>query len=270
MSSFRTLRSSEPRHERDGLRFITVKSRALGRRADLTVFVPPGIEGPLPLAILLHGVYGSHWHWAFRGGVHRTAQALIEACIIAPLAIAMPSDGLWGDGSGYLPHPGGDAERWIVDEVPAAVAEMPGFEPAGPLLLGGLSMGGFGALRLGAAYGSRFAAVSAHSPITHLEQLAMFVEEPLDAYGVAGTDLSVFETILRHRDTLPPLRFDCGAEDPLLPHSRALHEALHAAGIPHTYEEFPGRHEWTYWEIHVARSLRFFDGALRAATARHQ
>ena len=34
----------------------------------------------------------------------------------------MPSDGLWGDGSGYVPHADADYERWIVDEVPAAAA----------------------------------------------------------------------------------------------------------------------------------------------------
>jgi hypothetical protein len=25
----------------------------------------------LPLVILLHGVYGSHWAWLFKGGAHR-------------------------------------------------------------------------------------------------------------------------------------------------------------------------------------------------------
>ena len=60
-----------------------------------------------------------------------------------------------------------------------------------------------------------------------------------------------------HRATLPPVRFDCGTADVLLPQNRALHEALTAAGIMHRYEEFPGGHDWAYWQTHVADSLRF-------------
>ena len=61
-----------------------------------------------------------------------------------------------------------------------------------------------------------------------------------------------------HRATLPPVRFDCGTGDVLLPQNRALNEALSAEGIPHHYEEFPGAHDWAYWRTHLADSLRFF------------
>lgn len=45
---------------------------------------------------------------------------------------------------------------------------------------------------------------------------------------------------------------------PLIEPNRALHAGLIAAGIAHTYEEFPGGHEWPYWEAHLAATLRFF------------
>ncbi|MEZ4701491.1 MAG: alpha/beta hydrolase-fold protein [Rhodothermales bacterium] len=260
---FRTIRASDPRYERDALRCITVKSPALRGRADLSCFIPAG-TAPLPLVILLHGVYGSHWSWSMKGGVHLTAQRLIDSGAIAPLAVAMPSDGLWGDGSGYLPHPDRDFERWIVEEVPAAVAlENERVLADGPLAIGGLSMGGFGALRIGAKHGRRFRGVSGHSSITHFDQLAQFVEEPLETYRAQDADRSVLETILRHADTLPALRFDCGLSDPLLADNRALHAALERAGVPHTYEEFPGGHEWSYWERHIETTLRFFDACFR-------
>ena len=78
---------------------------------------------PLPLVILLHGVYGSHWCWSLKGGAHRTADHLVRTGQIRPMVLAMPSDGLWGDGSGYLPHNARNFERWILDDVPKAVAE---------------------------------------------------------------------------------------------------------------------------------------------------
>src|SRR5579864_4091332 len=144
-SDFRTVEISEPRFEADGLRWITVKSRAVGHRADITLFVPKESAGltAVPLVILLHGVYGSHWAWTLKGGAHRTAARLIATGEIPPMVLAMPSDGLWGDGSGYLPHMDGDFERWIVDEVPAAArAAAPAVGEGSPLFINGLSMGG--------------------------------------------------------------------------------------------------------------------------------
>jgi enterochelin esterase-like enzyme len=56
------------------------------------------------------------------------------------------------------------------------------------------------------------------------------------------------------------LRFDCGTGDGLLAGNRALHAALDARGVEHVYEEFPGGHDWPYWKLHVADTLRFFAG----------
>ena len=102
MRAFRTVELSNPRFERDGLRQATVKSAALKRRGDITFFIPTQLQGVQvsTLLILLNGVYNSHWGWAFHAGVHLTAQRLIDIGEIRPLMIAMPSDGLWGDGAG--------------------------------------------------------------------------------------------------------------------------------------------------------------------------
>lgn len=258
---FRTFEISAPPFEADGLRFVTVKSAALQARADLTLHIPRDVEAlsDVPLVILLHGVYGSHWAWALKGGAHRTAARLAAAGEIPPLVLAMPSDGLWGDGSGYLPHRGQDFERWIVHEVPvAAQRATSAVTERSPVFIAGLSMGGFGALRLAGKFPDRFAGASGHSSITEFAQMSRFVEERLGSYLALEEDQSVLRTLLTHRDRLPPLRFDCGTSDPLLAENRALHAALEAHGIPHGYEEFSGGHEWSYWEAHLADSLRFF------------
>jgi len=250
-SHFRTIEVSDPRFEAQGLRWVTVKSPALRQRADLTLFVPRQADWArdLPIVILLHGVYGSHWGWALRGGAHRTAARLIEAHEIPPMVLAMPSDGLWGDGSGYLAHPNQNFEHWIVEDVPSAVREVvPAATETSALFISGLSMGGFGALRLAAKYPEQFRAGGGHSSITHFDQHTQFVEECLASYGCPADDRSVWETMVRNRDRLPPLRFDCGTQDPLLDYNRELSEQLKGSGIPHLYEEFPGGHEWPYWE----------------------
>jgi len=214
-------------------------------------------------------VYGSHWAWTLNGGVHHTARRLIEAGEISPMAIVMPSDGLWGDGSGYIRHADGhDFEKWIIEEVPAAAAlGAPGvITEQSPLFIGGLSMGGFGALRIGSKYPTRFHAIAGHSSVTHLDQLVQFIEEPIADCGVSSIDRSVLDTMLTHRDQLPPIRFDCGVDDLLIEPNRALHRALETQGIAHLYEEFPGAHEWPYWEQQIERTLRFFSSTFSGST----
>ncbi len=260
MSAFRTLRVSNPRFERDGLRIVTVKSPALKRRGDLSVFIPQNCPDSVPLVTLLHGVYGSHWSWSLGGGAHLTAQRLIETGQIKPMVLAMPSDGLWGDGSGYLPHQQANYERWIIEDVPAAVAEVvPQVTEISPRYIAGLSMGGFGTLRLGGKYAEKFAGISAHSAITNFKQMAQFVAEPLTEYQADMSDYSAADALISNKASLPPLRFDCGTEDPLLNNNRELHKALTSANVSHTYEEFSGGHEWPYWEEHIVDSLKFFD-----------
>lgn len=258
--AFHTVELSSPDLTPPGVHFITVKSAALRRRADLTCYVPPGLKAQrLPLVILLHGIYGSHWAWLFKGAAHRVLDRLIEQEGLPPMLLAMPSDGLWGDGSGYVGHADADYSQWIVDEVPAAAALVEPATVGAPLFISGLSMGGYGAMRLGALNSDRFAAISAHSSATDLSQLMGAVEEPASAWALQEAHpMSAFECIKANAHRLPPLRFDCGTDDFLIEHNRQLHQDLGAASIPHEYTEFPGAHSWEYWNEHVADSLRFF------------
>lgn len=264
MSKFFTTEISDPRFEFDGLRFITVKSIALQKRADITVFVPQqtAIKG---VVILLHGVYGSHWAWALKGGVHKTTQQLIQEGEIEPMILVMPSDGLFGDGSGYLPHQTADYERWIVEDVISVVQEqIEGISEALPIFIAGLSMGGYGAMRLGAKYPDVFTSFAGHSSITAFAQMAMFLEEKevnILQKSVLSED-SILQWMLANKNRLPHFRFDCGTDDILIDFNRKLHQDLVSNGIPHSYEEHAGAHEWTYWQAHIKDTLLFFNAFL--------
>lgn len=263
MSHFRTIELSDPAIPADGLRFVTVKSPALGRRADLCLWTPEDVaQGPLPLVVLLHGVYGSHWAWALKGGAHCMAARLIAEGALPPVVLAMPSDGLWGDGSGYLRHDGGDFERWVMEDVPHAAAEATGLcDPHAQFLLAGLSMGGFAALRLAGRHPGRIAAAAGHSSATDAAGLAPLIEEDIAGWG---SGLSVLSALAGARQPLPPLYFDCGLDDPYLAGNRALSAALNARGIPHLYREAAGGHGWDYWRREIENSLRFFGNHLAA------
>ncbi len=263
MSRFPTMELSEAQYESDGLRFMTVRSPALNGRGDMTIFVPKGCEEAtdMPVSLLLHGVYGSHWAWALRGGAHRVAQQLIDEGTIQPMVLVMPSDGLHADGSGYLPLEWANYEQWIMEDVRAAVCEgIPQIGELSKWFIAGLSMGGYGALRLGAKYADQFFGISAHSSITHFNQLSKFIEDSLESYGTQEADeVDVVYWMEKNQNDLPPLRFDCGRDDVLIEENQALNDALTELDIPHRYQEFPGEHSWDYWTEHLEDTLRFFN-----------
>ena len=257
MSYFRTIEISN--QAPDGLKFITVKSQNLKGRGDITLFEPEGeFEEPLPLVILLHGVYGSHWSWSFSGGAHLTAAEMIKNGEIAPMVIAMPSDGLWGDGAFYTEHNGKSFEKWIIEDVVEAVCEASDLvSKESQKFIGGLSMGGFGAMRLGAKYAQEFSAISGHSSATQFCEFEQAVEEKHDWYGHKEWD--VISEVLKNRDQLPPIRFDCGEDDFLIEGNRLLNKQLLEEGVEHVYEEFSGEHTWEYWSEHVRKTFEFFN-----------
>lgn len=262
MSRFDTIRTSSPRFEGDNIHLMTVKSPALNGRGDISVYIPEGQNHTdMPVAILLHGVYGSHWAWTKSIGVHHIADSLIKSGEIEPMILVMPSDGLWGDGSGYLPHQSINFEAWVVEDVIDAVTEtFDSVSSVSKWFITGLSMGGFGSLRLGAKYNNAFSGIGGHSSITDFHQMELFLHEPkIESYQlISENDRSVIYWMKEHRSDLPPIRFDCGQEDLLIAHNRQLHNELLDVGINHAYEEFPGGHTTDYWELHISKSLRFF------------
>ena len=101
------------------------------------------------------------------------------------------------------------------------------------------------------------------SSITEVKQMELFVEEPLSDYKqVVRSNEDVLTSILENKSHLPPLRFDCGSEDLLIEFNRTLHQELLNHGIDHVYQEYPGGHQWEYWQEHLVDTLQFFDKAI--------
>jgi len=257
---FATIEVSNPEVAPPGFTFVTAKSTALGQRADVTLYTPAAARagGDVPIVILLHGARGSHWAWTFKGGVHQRLEALIDAGLARPMVLVMPSDGLWGDGSGFVRHRTRDFERWIAEEVAQlAMVVSPACSAWSPVFLCGLSMGGYAALRLAGKFPDRFAGASAHSAITADDQFDGVIAEPRSGWSCSPEDRSALAALtLTLRPA--PIRFDCGLDDPLLPANRRLHADLEALGVAHRFQVRPGGHNWAHWSNAIDESLLFF------------
>jgi S-formylglutathione hydrolase FrmB len=123
--------------------------------------------------------------------------------------------------------------------------------PADRVALGGLSMGGYGALLLAEAWGSRrVAAVAVMSP-------ALWVR-PSDSAPGAFDDRADFvrHDVFAHRTALTtiPVRIDCGRSDPFYRATVTFNGGMHPRA---TCGFDAGGHTETYWRAHAARQVDF-------------
>ncbi len=262
------MEQSNAQYCQPGLIFSTVYSRALGRRADISFFSDPKMEiaDDTPVVVLLHGVYGSHWSWLFQGGVHHVLSELYLQGKVGSMILAMPSDGHFGDGSGYYNHndndDGGNYEKWIVEDVIDTARSVYKLNADSPVGVSGLSMGGYGALRLGVKFQkTHFQAISAHSSVTCYSNLVPFVREASSVPPKPKTGEELDQLIDLHKLSIP-LQFDCGLDDDLLNANRQLSKKLTDLNLPHCYREYPGGHDWPYWHEHILETLVFMQEEL--------
>jgi S-formylglutathione hydrolase FrmB len=230
-------------------------SEALSKHTSASVILPQGENqrGPFPVWYLLHGLSDDHTGWMRRTSIERYVSHL-------PLIVVMPDGGR----SFYCDAVQGHAyETAIVEDLIGYIDSMfhTRAERSGRCI-SGLSMGGYGALKLALKFPQKFCAGVSHSgaldfshiyPDPNHEEFGRIIGE--NAVG-SSNDLYALAERSDHQQ-LPALRIDCGTEDFLLEMNRQFHAHLEGLNIPHEYMEYPGAHDWTYWDLHVQEAVVF-------------
>ncbi len=246
------------------VRESTFFSRALGRTMPYGVYLPPGYAdtaGRYPVLYMLHGIGGHYSEWAAYG-LLETAERLIASGRITPLIIVLPQ----GDEGFFVNHAGPQGARWgdylahdLVAHIDANYQTVASHEARG---VGGLSMGGFGALHLAFAYPDRFGAVGAHSPSLRTQEEAPdYLGDPLAYARIDPMQLAKSLDPARP----PKIWIDVGVEDDWAARATTLKDDLRARGIRPEYRETAGGHDAAYWRQNAGRYLRFYGAALGAS-----
>lgn len=238
---------------------VQYHSESLAKACSMQIILPERAREPYPVMYLLHGLSDDHTIWHRRTRIEWYIREL-------PLAVVMPDGGR----SFYCDAVNGPAhESHIIKDVIGFVdthfntqAERSG------RVINGLSMGGYGAIKLALKFPDLFCSTVSHSGALKAghRQLGSDLEtESLLIYGedpTGGKDdpWTIAERI--DRDKLPAIRIDCGLDDFLLEDNRAFHQHLNKLNIPHEYEEFPGAHSWDFWDTHIQEAIRFHAQAL--------
>jgi putative tributyrin esterase len=234
---------------------------SIKKQTSMTVILPQDAEGdgPFPVLYLLHGLSDDDTIWERRTSVERYVAGM-------PLIVVMPDGGrgFYTDavqGPAYEGHIMKDVIGFTERFFPAVRARE-------GRVIEGLSMGGYGAMKLALKHPEAFCSVVAHSSafdvgrrVENHERAAefrmIFGDDP------AGSDNDPFHLAeVIDRKLLPAIRIDCGTEDGLLDENRAFHRHLEKLRIPHEYAEHPGTHNWAFWDERVQEALRFHARAL--------
>lgn len=202
------------------------------------------VTGPPPVLYLLHGLSDDHTAWTRYTSVERYAAE-------RGLAVVMPAAGR----SFYADEAQGHRYwTWVSEELPELVARFfrVATEPEATFVAG-LSMGGYGALRLALTRPERYAAAASLSGALDVVGLAAGPRTALfDRVhgGTPGPDADLF-ALLERAARVPPLHVSCGTEDPLLDSSERFVAAARARGVEVTSDLRPGAHEWGLWDAVV-------------------
>lgn len=240
----------------------TIFSEALQRGAVSTVFLPPGYDSETtrryPVLYMLHGLGGDREEWQ-RYGLFQTAERMILDGEIEPMIIVTPD----GDSSYWMDQPakgqsfGTYVSRDLVQAVDLTYRTIA--EPEARAI-GGVSMGGHGALQLALNAPGVFAVVGAHSAALRT------IDQALPVFGDASRFASVDPVRLYQERTEQARRLkiwiDIGSDDRWLPAALAFHELLSRVGVAHQWQVPAGGHDESYWKTNVAQYLRFYDSAL--------
>lgn len=245
-------------------------SDALGFTTNITVCLPLSIENGAPTykipdggyktLYLLHGLGDDHTIWSRKCAIDRFASTYNIAIVMPSGARSFYTDMAYG----YKYY------TYISEELPRLCES---FFPLSTLsskrFIGGLSMGGYGALKLGLSSLNQYAGIICLSGAIDIENLVKTHSEMQHEFHmifgsndvVTQAPHNIFELTQKTYSTTyhPPIYLACGTEDFLYEHSTSYKEYLEKLNYPFTYSKGPGKHDFHYWEKEIQNALQWIE-----------
>lgn len=257
--------------------FVQVEffSEVLGLTSSIDVIIPQqargqvGVQGSrrmpsYPVLYLLHGGSDNHTNWHRNTSIERYVADMGLVVVMPAVQYSFYSNQKYGF----------DYFTYLSEELPDVVQEF--FHVSDrkeDTFAAGLSMGGYGAFKLGIACPDKFAAVASLSgsidqrgrltgPASLSNQImlrmAHYTFGSYEEYDQSENDLAwLLEKHLASGVNLPQFYQACGTED----HNYEINEGFYHQfkdRVQLTYERVPGRgHEWAFWDEYIQRVLQW-------------
>lgn len=226
---------------------------------DATPYYQPGMK--YQVLYLLHGAFGDCTVWTRNTGIERYAQEHKLIVVSASVTNSCYMD--MAHGSKFM--------TYMTKELPAFINAMfPVSTRREDTFIAGISMGGYGTLRLALENPERFgcavclsgavdmASMTENTPIdapTPMKFADIFGTEP-----VRGSDNDIFALLnkrIQEGRPIPKLYMCCGTEDFLYEMNQYARKELEKLPVDFTYDEGPGAHNWDYWDPQIRKVLQW-------------
>ena len=249
----------ELRYHSDALGHAVCVNVILPENAKTVIGMATGAEGTYKTLYLLHGLSDDHTIWARRTSIERYAAE-------RGIAVVMPNcDRSWytdmATGARYF--------TFITEELPSVCRNF--FRGMSDRrednIIGGLSMGGYGAVKAALTYPEKYSGciclsgaldISTFSRHSLDEWRAIFGYDLTDIKELRGSRHDVYtlaEKNAREGKQFPKIYMWCGDDDFLLDNSIRFDALLTDLGVEHKYVQSEGNHSWAWWDMHIQDGL---------------
>jgi S-formylglutathione hydrolase FrmB len=249
-------------------------SSALHTTTNIQVLIPDNCkeEGPYRMVYLLHGLHGAQGTWFDNTMLPYYAKDYNAVFVSPEVGRSFYSDLKFGQ----------SFFAYVSKELPLVCRKIFNISAAREdTAVMGCSMGGYGALKLALTYPENYGFCGAVSPACLfikgiLEGIrkdpgAMMGGEDtrailMDLYAIYGDGL-----VLREENDIidllakfpagsekPKIYTTCGTEDDLRKENLLFKDEIQKAGFDYTYEEWPGGHEWNFFNEALKKTLQFW------------
>ena len=246
------------------------KSAVLKKACMMNLLVPQEKPGHTPYRVLylLHGLSDDHSAWQRRTSIERYVES-------SNVLVVMPDGGrsFYVDAHNHY----GNYWTFLSEELPDLIAgAFPVSTKREDTFAMGLSMGGYGALKLALKQPERFGAAVGLSSVADIISRVHRGEKDIsnsigsELRGLFGSDEQIRQdnndlfALAEHCATLPSpprIKMLVGTEDALREDNRHLRDHFQALHYPnYEYSEAPGNHNWVFWDAHFCESFQFLLG----------
>ncbi len=237
-------------------------SEALGMSVTANVIIPQETVGQIgmtgkssgdvhPCLYLLHGLSDDHSIWLRRTSIERYAAEYGLAVVMPNVHRSFYTDMV--SGLNYF--------TYVAEELPALMEQFfPISTERSGRFVAGLSMGGYGAWKVGLNKPDRYAAAASLSGVTDMADWVQnnksdeheLIFGSIDNVANSKHDcVHLIEKHLAAKNELPKLYQVCGTEDFLYQNNQITRDKIKDLPIDYVYKESPGDHNWAYWDEHI-------------------
>ncbi len=237
-------------------------SAVLELNTQLEIIIPDDIKEneKIKVLYLLHGYFGNHTDWTRMSSIERYISKYRVAVVMPSVNNSYYTDMVYG--LNYFTYMTEELPRFIENTFPVSKQREDHY-------VCGLSMGGYGALKMALTYPNKYkmaASLSGALNLDHIQTLSMTngrksqFEATFGTKPVKGThdDLKYLLSQMPKKDKESLNIFvGCGTEDFLYHDNVDFVSFLKEQKVNCTYVESSGAHDWAFWDSYIQKVIQW-------------